>query len=98
MIPACPRFPGCAAAASAPAPLRAFAYHIGVTKYDSVTDIAVLRARTSARTSTRSRMRRLAVLHPIKLVLTNIPAGETDESARQPTIRRTKIQRHGQSN
>ena len=56
--------------------IRAFAYHIGVTKYDSVTDIAVFEHHIREDLNAVAH-RRLAVLHPIKLVLTNIPAGET---------------------
>jgi glutaminyl-tRNA synthetase len=56
--------------------IRAFAYHIGVTKYDSVTDIAVFEHHIREDLNAVAH-RRLAVLHPIKLVLTNISAGET---------------------
>jgi glutaminyl-tRNA synthetase len=58
--------------------LRNFSYHVGVTKFDSLTDIAafehVLREELN-----QLALRRLAVLRPIKLVLTNIPAGEIIE-------------------
>jgi len=58
------------------AALRRFAIETGITTYNGVTDIAlfehVLRDELN-RTATR----RLAVLRPIRLVLTNIPAGET---------------------
>lgn len=58
--------------------IRAFAYHIGVTKYDSVTDLAVFDHAIREDLNAVAQ-RRLGVLRPIKLVLTNIPAGETLE-------------------
>ncbi len=58
--------------------LRAFAYHIGVTKYKSVTDIAVLEHAIREDLNKRA-LRRLAVLRPIKVVITNVPDGETEE-------------------
>ncbi len=58
--------------------LRAFAYHIGVTKYVSVTDIAVLEHAIREDLNKRA-LRRLAVLRPIKVVLTNYPEGQTEE-------------------
>jgi len=58
--------------------LRAFAYHIGVTKYVSVTDIAVFEHAIREDLNKRA-LRRLAVLRPIKVVLTNYPAGKTEE-------------------
>ncbi len=58
--------------------LRAFAYHIGVTKYVSVTDIAVLEHAIREDLNQRA-LRRLAVLRPIKVLLTNYPAGQVEE-------------------
>ena len=58
--------------------LRAFAYHIGVTKYVSVTDIAVFEHAIREDLNKRA-LRRLAVLRPIKVVLTNYPEGKTEE-------------------
>ena len=58
--------------------LRAFAYHIGVTKYVSVTDIAVLEHAIREDLNKRA-LRRLAVLRPIKVVITNYPEGQTEE-------------------
>jgi len=55
--------------------LRNFAYNIGVTKFDSLTDVAVLEF-SIREVLNHSALRRLAVLRPVKLVLTNIPAGE----------------------
>jgi glutaminyl-tRNA synthetase len=53
--------------------LRSFAYHIGVTKYVSVTDIAVLEHAVREDLN-RHAWRRLAVLRPLKIVITNYPA------------------------
>jgi glutaminyl-tRNA synthetase len=58
--------------------LRQFAYHIGVTKFNGLTDVAVLEHAIREDLNTTA-LRRLAVLRPVKLVLTNIPAGETIE-------------------
>ena len=55
--------------------LRTFVTSVGVTKFDSVTEVAVFE--NAVRTALNiSAQRRLAVLKPVKLVLTNIPAGE----------------------
>ncbi|HRI81143.1 MAG TPA: glutamine--tRNA ligase [Opitutaceae bacterium] len=60
------------------AALRRFAIETGITTYNGVTDIAlfehVLRDELN-----RAATRRLAVLRPIRLVLTNLPAGEIIE-------------------
>ena len=56
--------------------LRAFVTSVGVTKFNSVTDYAVFEHCVRDDLNTKA-LRRLAVLDPIKLVLTNIPAGET---------------------
>jgi glutaminyl-tRNA synthetase len=58
--------------------LRAFAYHIGITKYPSMTDVAVLEHVVRDEFN-RVAPRRLAVLKPIKVVLTNYPEGQTEE-------------------
>lgn len=55
--------------------IRQFAYNIGVTKYRSVTDIAVFEHAIRDDLN-RLAQRRLAVLKPLKVVLTNIPEGE----------------------
>ncbi len=54
--------------------LRRFVTGVGVTKYDSLTDIAVFEH--AIREELNSSPRRLAVLRPIKLVLSNIAEGE----------------------
>jgi glutaminyl-tRNA synthetase len=58
--------------------LRAFAYNIGITKYNGLTDVAVLEHAIREDLNKRS-LRRLAVLRPIKVVITNYPAGKTEE-------------------
>jgi glutaminyl-tRNA synthetase len=58
--------------------VRAFAYNIGVTKYNSVTDIAVFEHAVREDLNRRA-LRRLAVLRPLKVVLTNYPEGKTEQ-------------------
>jgi glutaminyl-tRNA synthetase len=60
--------------------LRAFAYNIGITKYPSMTDMALLE-HTVRNEFNRTAARRLAVLRPIKVVLTNYPEDEVEELA-----------------
>ena len=55
-----------------PEALRDFAYHIGVTKFKSLTDVAVLENAIRTDLNARS-LRRLAVLRPLKVVITNFP-------------------------
>ena len=61
-----------------PTALRSFAYNIGITKYPSMTDTALLE-HTMRDEFNRIATRRLAVLRPIKVVLTNYPDGKTEE-------------------
>ncbi len=56
--------------------IRRLCTTVGVTKYESVTDVALFEHAVRDELNTIAQ-RRLAVLRPIKLVLTNIPAGET---------------------
>jgi glutaminyl-tRNA synthetase len=58
--------------------LRAFAYNIGITKYPSMTDMAVLE-HTVRSEFNRSATRRLAVLRPIKVTLTNYAEDRVEE-------------------
>jgi glutaminyl-tRNA synthetase len=60
------------------AALRHFAYHIGITKYNGVTDLAVLE-HAIREDLNRLALRRLAVLRPIKVVLTNYPEDKVEE-------------------
>jgi glutaminyl-tRNA synthetase len=58
--------------------LRTFAYNIGITKYPSLTDMALLE-HTMRDEFNRIAGRRLVVLRPIKVVMTNYPEGKTEE-------------------
>jgi glutaminyl-tRNA synthetase len=60
------------------AALRTFAYNIGITKYNGITDVAVLEHAIREDLNKHS-LRRLAVLRPIKVVITNFPEGNTEE-------------------
>ncbi len=60
-----------------PEALRHFAYNVGITKYNGVTDVAVLEHAIREDLNKRA-LRRLAVLRPIKVVLTNYPEGKTE--------------------
>src|SRR5580692_701478 len=57
--------------------LRAFAYNIGITKYDGLTDVAVLEHAIRGELN-KTALRRLAVLRPIKVILTNYPEGQSE--------------------
>ncbi len=58
--------------------LRAFAYNIGITKYPSMTDMAVLEHAVRSEFN-RTATRRLAVLRPIKITLTNYPGDQVEQ-------------------
>jgi len=58
--------------------LRNFAYNIGITKYNGITDVSVLEFAIREDLNKRS-LRRLAVLRPLKIVITNYPEGQTEE-------------------
>jgi glutaminyl-tRNA synthetase len=60
------------------AALRAFAYNIGITKYNGITDVAVLEHSIREDLNKRA-LRRLAVLRPIKVIITNFPEGKVEE-------------------
>lgn len=61
-----------------PQALRDFAYNIGITKYNGLTDVAVLEHAIREDLNRRA-FRRLAVLRPIKVVVTNYPEGKSEE-------------------
>ena len=61
-----------------PEALRAFAIGVGVTKYISLTDVAVFEHAIREDLNKRA-LRRLAVLRPIKVVITNFPEGKIEE-------------------
>jgi glutaminyl-tRNA synthetase len=58
--------------------LRGFAYNVGITKYPSMTDMAVLEHAVRNEFN-RTATRRLAVLRPIKVILTNYPEGRIEQ-------------------
>jgi glutaminyl-tRNA synthetase len=58
--------------------LRNFACGIGVTKYNGVTEVGVLEHAIRDELN-RQAIRRLAVLRPIRVVLTNYPEGDSEE-------------------
>ncbi|MFL6528468.1 MAG: glutamate--tRNA ligase family protein, partial [Chthoniobacterales bacterium] len=61
-----------------PSALRSFAQSVGVTKYPSLHETAVLEHAVREEFN-RIATRRLAVLKPIKVVLTNYPAGQIEQ-------------------
>jgi glutaminyl-tRNA synthetase len=61
-----------------PEALRNFAYNIGITKYNGITDVSVLEFAIREDLNRRS-LRRLAVLRPLKVVITNYPTGQVEE-------------------
>jgi glutaminyl-tRNA synthetase len=58
--------------------IRSFAYNIGITKYPSLNEMALLEHAVREEFN-RTAPRRLAVLKPIKIVLTNYLEGKTEE-------------------
>jgi glutaminyl-tRNA synthetase len=58
--------------------LRNFAYNIGITKFNGLTDVAVLEHAIREDLNKRA-LRRLAVLRPLKIVITNFPEGKDEE-------------------
>ena len=61
-----------------PEALRDFAYNIGITKYNGITDVSVLEYCIREDLNRRAQ-RRLAVLRPLKVVITNYPEGQVEE-------------------
>src|SRR5438128_4192634 len=60
-----------------PQALRDFAYNIGITKYNAITDVAVLEYAIREDLN-KNALRRLAVLRPIKVVINNYPEGKVE--------------------
>jgi glutaminyl-tRNA synthetase len=58
--------------------LRDFAYRVGITKYPSLTEVDSLDYAIRDEFN-RTALRRLAVLRPLKVVITNYPEGRTEE-------------------
>ena len=61
-----------------PQALREFAYNIGITKYNGITDVAVLEFAIRENLNKQA-LRRMGVLRPIKVVITNYPEGQVEE-------------------
>ncbi len=61
-----------------PQALRSFAYNIGITKYNSLTEAAVLEYAIREDLN-KNAVRRLAVLRPLKVTITNYPEGKIEE-------------------
>jgi len=61
-----------------PSALRSFACHVGITKYNGLTDVAVLEHAIRDDLNQHA-LRRLAVLRPIKVLVTNYPEGQVEE-------------------
>ncbi len=61
-----------------PEAMRHFAYNIGITKYNGVTEMAVLDHAIREDLNKRA-LRRMAVLRPVKVVITNYPEGRQEE-------------------
>jgi glutaminyl-tRNA synthetase len=61
-----------------PGSVRAFCKHIGLNKYDSVVEIGVLENFLRDDLN-RTAPRRMAVLRPLKLVITNYPEGQAEQ-------------------
>jgi glutaminyl-tRNA synthetase len=76
--PRMPTISGMRRSGVTPSALRTFAYNVGITKYDGVTDFAVLQHAIREELN-KTALRRLAVLRPNKVVLTNYPEGQTEE-------------------
>ena len=61
-----------------PGILRDFAYRVGITKYPSLTEVDALE-HAMREEFNKTAVRRLAVLDPLKVVITNYPEGKTEE-------------------
>ncbi|MDR3402842.1 MAG: glutamine--tRNA ligase/YqeY domain fusion protein [Chthoniobacter sp.] len=70
-----------------PEAIRDFVTGVGVTKFISHTDYAVFEHAVRSDLNARA-LRRLAVLQPIKVVITNYPEGQTEElpATNNPTV------------
>ena len=75
--PRMPTLSGLRRRGTPPAALRLFADRIGISKQNSVIDFSVLE-NCVRETLDESAERRMAVVHPIKLVITNLPADHVE--------------------
>src|SRR6201746_131582 len=62
-----------------PEAVREFVKRIGVAKANSVVDLGMLEF-SIRETLNRTSLRRMAVLRPLKVVITNYPEGQVEES------------------
>ncbi|CAN5406312.1 glutamine--tRNA ligase/YqeY domain fusion protein [soil metagenome] len=60
-----------------PEAIRSFCKELGVTKFNSLSDVALLE-NAIRETLNPTALRRLAVLHPLKITLTNLPDGHRE--------------------
>ncbi len=65
-----------------PEALRHFAYNIGITKYNGVTDVAVLEHAIREDLNQRA-LRRLAVLRPLKVVIDQLSRRQSRGTGRR---------------
>ena len=61
-----------------PSSIRNFVAAVGITKFNGITDVGVLE-NTLREELNREAPRYMAVLHPLKVVITNYPEGQTEE-------------------
>jgi len=61
-----------------PEAVRAFCSKVGITKFNAITDVALLEHEVRGHLN-RSAQRRMAVLDPVKLVIENLPEGEPEQ-------------------
>jgi glutaminyl-tRNA synthetase len=59
-----------------PEAIRSFCEEVGITKYESLTDVALLEHHMRGALN-KTAARRMAVVRPLKVILENIPEGET---------------------
>lgn len=66
-----------------PAAIRAFCESVGVTKYDSMTDVALLEHHVRNDLNKHA-LRRMAVLNPLKVIITNLDEPQTVDAVNNP--------------
>ncbi len=76
-IPACPRCAACAAAATPPPSIRNFCERIGVAKSANTVEYGFLEHCLREDLNAHAE-RTMAVLHPVKLTITNYPEGKSE--------------------
>ncbi len=66
-----------------PAAIRNFCHRVGITKFNSITDMSILEAEVRNELNANVE-RRMAVLDPLKVVITNWPSAEHQEQVEVP--------------